>query len=205
MAEATPSAEEGDTVPRPRWRRAGDPPRRLFLGCLGVTIAVTLYQAIQPNGDFDRGLALAAGWLGLAVVWLCMLASALVRPAARARLRRRYRQWLVVPLVVVAVAVALYAELPLRVGLAASEDALRDTAIAVSEGREPDLGRHGIYQVTRAERIPGGVLLSVAGGDGWFHIDGGLAYLPDGNPGAGGRTVYFDHIDGPWYRWYERW
>lgn len=188
---------------RPRDREPGDPPGRVFAACGVVLTLFSAWQETLPAGpNLLWAVALALGWLTLGTTWVVRVGAACVRPAGRRRLRRLWARWLVVPAAVLAIAVGLLADLPMRARFAVSEDALRDTAVAVREGREPDLGWVGLYEVVDAQAIPGGALLSVAGsGDAPFRRDGGFAYLPDGGPGAPDST-YFTHLTGPWYVWY---
>ncbi|MCF2527450.1 hypothetical protein LZ495_09530 [Yinghuangia sp. KLBMP8922] len=192
-----------------RWerRRLGDPPKRVFVGCLVTVSLVCAWTSSWPNGSLFWFLAEAFAWFVLGVVWAFLFGAAVLTRSGRARLRAARWRWAAVPVAVVLVLAGLRAGLPLQARFAASEDALRATAVEAARGGEPQLGWRGLYRVTAAEPLAAGrgALLSVPGGSGVFRIDGGFAYAPDGSPAADRGRVSFIHLTGDWYTWYESW
>ncbi|HSA50524.1 MAG TPA: hypothetical protein VLH10_10485 [Yinghuangia sp.] len=195
---------------RPAWRRVwnrrpGDPPKRVFWTLLALTAAGTLWLRSIPLGDFFAQLVALWVWFGLAVAWLALLVSGLVRREGRARLRtaRTRVRWLVAPVLVVVLIAALYFQVSLRARFALSEAALRKIAVATAEGRAVELGQAGLYRVTEAEAVPDGVLLTLDGADGFLTTGGGFGYFPNGVPPMANRDVRFTHVWGAWYSWWE--
>jgi hypothetical protein len=68
-------------------------------------------------------------------------------------------------------------------------------------------GRLGLYHVTAAYRVPGGVVFYES--NGALFDDAGFAYLPGGPSEtlADGsfESPQFRHLDGPWYAWTASW
>jgi hypothetical protein len=192
-----------------RWerRRLGDPPKRVFVGCLVTVSLVCAWTSSRPNGSLFWFFAEAFAWLVLGVVWAFLFGTALLTRAGRARLRAARWRWAVVPVAVVIVLGGLRAGLPLQARFALSEDALRATAVEAARGGQPELGRRGLYEVTAAEPLAAGrgALLSVPGGSGPFFVGGGFAYAPGGSPETDRGRVTFIHLTGDWYTWYESW
>lgn len=190
--------------PRRARRRAGEPPKRLFLAALGVVGAYSLWYGSGVDGGLITGIVLIDAWAVLALVWASLLGWALIRPAGRERLRGSWRRWLVVPAIVTALGLASVTDASLWVRFSVSAGALEDMAADVMDGTRNDGGRAGLYDVRDVERLDNGALLLMTDSDGYV-ADGspataGFAYLPDGPPAAddAGYRVY-EHLRGPWY------
>lgn len=208
MSDTVEVGAGGDDAVRPfEWRRPGDPPRWVFLSCLAALSLWSVWLNSGFGGDLTAGVLTVGSWLALGLAWLGLLLTAVFRREGRVRLRSAWVRWLVVPAVVLALGAALATGLPTRTRMALSEDALRDVAVAVVEGRSPGLGWVGLYHVEKAEAVRGGALLTLSGDPGLFALAHGLAYLPDGPDTVDrkGREMYFEHVQGPWYYWYDRW
>ena len=199
-----PVPEESRVPEEPRawrWRRVGEPPKRLFLSALGLVGAYSLWYGSGVDGGLLTGLALLGAWFLLAVVWAALLAWALIRRPGRERLRGSWRRWLVVPAIVITLGAATVAGAPLWARFSLSAGALEDMAVDVMEGERTSGGRAGLYDIRKVERLDHGALLYMTDTDAY--VDGssfafaGFAYLPDGPPK--GDYLVYEHLRGPWY------
>lgn len=122
------------------------------------------------------------------------------------RAEERRRAWLVAPTIVLLTLALLYTELPRLVRMSIAEPELMHYAQQVERGEPVAIPEYGddaisigtipIYEVYRDD----GHLRLVTGHVGILADDGaGLAYLPSGPPSGDGR---YEHLLGPWYRWY---
>ncbi|MFC4372740.1 hypothetical protein ACFO5K_01400 [Nocardia halotolerans] len=131
------------------------------------------------------------GVLTLLMAGLCWLVLA---PIGCARYRR-YRLVSAAPVIVLAGAGLLVAQVPEKLAWGLSEGALTEAAHSCQES---EAGWFGVLRIDRVRAADGGCQFSVAG----ISI-GGLAYFPPQTspPDHGGRpyTAVYTHYDGDWY------
>lgn len=199
--QAEPSAASGGdgtaidvpaTAPSPRRRRSWPGPWQLVLTLVAATLA--LWAASVPGGAFDAGLGAAAAALAALVWWLGALAFRFGqlrrgRPRVGAVLG-----WLAAPAVVVATALLVWQDAPLRTGFAMSRGGFdRALASAPAAGeRDVRVRRVGLYEAW-VSRDASGTWFHVGG---WLFSDSGFAHL-DGDPPAG--LTRFTPLGGGWY------
>jgi hypothetical protein len=171
--------------------------------------ALALLVAVSAPGVVVGALVVAVAVLVPGVVVWC------VRVVRAARRRERVRWALVAPAgaLLVAALVATDAPLAARWDLSRGsfEAHLRDLpAEPAPDADWVDLevpSRLGLYRVTGAERVPGGVVFHEADGAGFDSA--GFAYLPAG-PTPALDTGWFENpqfrpLGGPWYAWTASW
>jgi hypothetical protein len=169
----------------------------LPLVATAVLAILEIWAASFPGNDWN--LAVGAFLLGIpvTVMWLFLIVDRL--------LWRHVIGWqrillLIVSLPAIALGTLLIldADLPLRARVAASDTALR--ALVTSDPGTRTVGLFDVVEFWRTDfgfefLTPNAVLFG----------DCGLAYSPTGSPESGldvtGRGDFYDHIDGPWYRW----
>lgn len=207
MADAAPIGVNDGGVRTWRWRRVGEPPKRLFLAAVAVAAFASLWNQSYPHGNGWYSAGSLGLWLVLGAVWTAMLANAVLRRAGRARLRARriWPAWLVVPALVVLMGLATAGDVTLKARFAASRSALQDVAASTRDA-DPAGGftprRAGLYTVTDAFRVDDGVVLEIAASEGPLPGRGGFAYFP----GPHGAVVWasgvtYTHLSGAWYSW----
>lgn len=160
-----------------------------------VLAAVEVWAASFPGGSFD--LAVLAFVLGLPVtfLWLLLIVDRV--------LWRRVIGWarilfllVSLPAVVAATALVLDADIPLRARLALSEPAL--AALATSG---PRTGIVGLYEVQDFSRTEFGFEFRTSSA---LFGECGLAYSPDVVPDSALQPRGYEHVDGPWYMWCDK-
>jgi hypothetical protein len=167
-----------------------------------------LWSVSYPGSDFLLLAVSAFGSLVLAGIWLgwtIFVAS---------RTGRRWRWFLVGPVIGVLTVMLLASGVPLAIRWAASRDAF---AAVVAGHPIPPAGSEwtrlavpnqlGSYRILSANWVPGGAIFYEAHGN--FFDDAGFAYLPAG-PTAELDTGAFEaprfrHLGGGWYRWTASW
>jgi hypothetical protein len=153
--------------------------------------ALTLWSLSAPGGYVlaIAGVALCAVLYG--IVLLVRLTALRSRMPLTTVARRAWRASVVVGVVAAVVAVTT---IPLELRFRLSEDAMTRTAREVLAGkRDPAaIARIGLWNVRRAERLPGGMLFLVE--DAGFFDSHGFLYPTDGLPPPGAR-----YYGGGWY------
>jgi hypothetical protein len=156
-----------------------------------------------PLSGLSLFVVFLAGWMGIGLVVVAGLA---LFGVVVAHARHRRIAWLAAPTIVVLTLVLLYTGLPSLIRVSLAEPALTAYAEQIERGEavqelwygdDPiSVGGIPIYEVYRNR----GHVQLVTGYVGILADDGaGLAYLPSGLPDADPR---YEHLVGPWYRWY---
>jgi hypothetical protein len=192
----------------------------LFYALLAIPLIHLLYAS--TDGGFGLiTIAIDLVWLGILVVgWLVLLIV---------RLKRGQRRFgsialAVAPAIVILAFALVLLGVPARarwdlsrsafdaVAAQASSDPHMRAVPTPTEFRDARYHRVGLYTVSQPYGVAGGWIVyedySVHGG--LFLDDVGFAYLPGGPTPAldgaiGGDGLRFDHLGGPWYRWYTTW
>lgn len=187
-------------------RRGVRPPGRRFHGLLVALTLALLWSVSVPGASWFVLFGAVAGLLVCAAVWLTWL----ITYAGR---RPRW-SWsvAVAPVGALLVYALVVTSAPLHARWLFSRGAFDDQAARVRTATPagmrrlvPVPARLGLYRVTEAQLVPGGVLFYEATGN--LVGDAGFAHLPDGPA----RTLEFgplyaptfEHLGGPWYAWRE--
>jgi hypothetical protein len=177
------------------WR----PPGILFY----AATAFAAYVGLNANslqsyvGRFDTMML----WFLLAGAWTVRLVGATLTDRLRFGVGAWVR-WLGVPLILGVVYVMAQAMVPFDVRLSLSRDGMNQAAVEIMAGGSTDRSWIGLYPVGRVERIPNGMRFTVAGGgfiDGW-----GFAYSTDDTPANVAGNDEYEHLDGGWWIWTDR-
>ncbi len=140
-------------------------------------------------------------WFLLAGVWIVRLVGAAMADRLRFGVGEWIR-WLGVPLILGVVFLLTRTSVPFDVRLSMSRDAMNQAAIEIMAGGGTDREWIGLYPVERVERTPNGMRFLVAGGgfiDRW-----GFAYSTDGPPANVDGNDSYEHLDGAWWIWTDR-
>ncbi len=185
---------------------------RFYAACTLTALAL-IWASTDPGyvGAQYEGAFYIAVMLG--VYWLLRLALH-VRAGGK-----HGRRFLVAPVCALVLGGLLWTEAPFQVRWEHSEAAFAEVVAALPPGEpaeewnedEESLdvpGRLGTYRVSRAERVPGGVLFEVPGTCGWSSMSGFGWFPTKPDPLAvetsGFSKPVFWHLDGPWYGWCAR-
>lgn len=188
-------------------RKAMGPPGVLFYAL--VIGAIVL--AIDTNTRKSLGLLLLAApiWFGLAGVWFVRFLIGLRTTRGRMP-AAHWARWLAIPVVLGIVFAVTRTDALLQGRFDLSRSALDGMARDIEAGGSLDRGWVGLYDVGTAEQTANGF---------WFVIDDGLlarwglAYSPQGEPkdtdanrdGGGWTGAEFEHLDGPWWIFWQGW
>ncbi|MBI5433491.1 MAG: hypothetical protein HZA52_11740 [Planctomycetes bacterium] len=206
------------------WRVAGSastPGGTWFVRCYFAAFALTtlalLYSASVPGFDFGVLFVALPTYALLLAIWLSAALAVLARrvflQGFRAALAGHAVAWTVPPLVVLALAIAVLLQLPLRMRFAlgrAELDALVERArveplLVTAEIAAWDTNEFhfvGTYPTRRIELFDGGVRVLVSSSG---FLDGqGFAYCDRGAPPQLGEDFY-DPFWGDWYLWRASW
>jgi hypothetical protein len=168
-----------------------------------VAALATVYMTSVPGWYVPLLALLVPAWGIIGLVWLGTLALNVARRGRWARLRREWPVWALPPLVITLVVGSVYGHVPLETCFALSRPALDDFARTVSQGAPlpGDDAWIGLFPIENAVRFPGGVLFAVDG-SGLIGATG-FAWSPAGEPPQTGGEEAYEHLDGPWYTWWE--
>lgn len=186
----------------------GAPGALFYSACAGASL-ILLYAVSVP------GISVFA----FAFACLCLLALAAVWLIKLARIRRTSprSQWtyLIAPVGGALVLMLVVLDLPFQARWSLSRDSfaseIDSLPAAVLSDEDADLPgfprRLGLYSITQAYRVHGGVIFYEATGN--FFDDAGFAYLPKG-PTPDLETGSFEspefhHLGGSWYSWNASW
>ncbi|MER7009102.1 hypothetical protein ABT297_39500 [Dactylosporangium sp. NPDC000555] len=174
----------------------------------GAVAACVLWSMSYPGSNFLVLAASAVGSLVMAGIWL----GGTIFVAARTV--RRWRWFVIGPVIGVLTVALLAIGAPLQLRWAASRDAF---ATVVAGHPIPPAGSKwtnlpvpeqlGSYRIIGADWVPGGAVFYEAHGN--FFDDAGFAYLPAG-PTAELNTGWFEgprfrQLGGGWYSWTASW
>jgi hypothetical protein len=112
--------------------------------------------------------------------------------------------WLALPVIVLAAAIAVALDAPMRARFELSRPAMDSAAQDVLSGRrDPQtIDRIGLWEVERSERARGTFRFLVK--ESGLFDPVGFAYSPRGRPPNFSEDSYW-HVSGPWYVWEEGW
>jgi hypothetical protein len=171
-----------------------------FVG-VPLLVALTLWAFSIPGTYFFVSITVVWIWVLLAFLWIGRFGYLLVR---RRPGNREIAAWLALPVVVLAAAVAVATDAPMKVRFELSQPAMDQAARDVlARKRDPaGIDRIGLWEVDRAERVDGTFRFLVA--ESGFLDPVGFAYSPRGEPPYVGEDSYW-HLEGPWWVWEESW
>jgi hypothetical protein len=175
------------------WR----PSRLLALGPPVLAALASVYTTSVPGWYFGWLGLLGPAWFVIGLIWLGTLVRMLAKTGRLARLRRHWPVWAVPPVIVLLVAGLVYAGAPIEIRFALSRLALDDFTRTVSQGGPlpGDDEWIGLYPVSSAELIPGGVRFAID--DAGFIGAEGLAWRPGGEPPEDSVRLHDS-----WYVWH---
>jgi hypothetical protein len=177
------------------WR----PPGILFFAATAFAVFVGLWvSSIQSFGGLHFTMVL---WFSLAGIWVARFTGATLTARLRFSLAEWVR-WLAVPVILGSVFLLTRTSVPFDVRLSLSRGAMDQAAAEIMAGGSTDRDWIGLYAVERVEQIPNGMRFVVAGGgfiDGW-----GFAYSTDGAPANVDGNDDYEHLDGNWWIWTDR-
>lgn len=164
--------------------------------------ALSCWAISVPGGYLIRVMVLPSFWLLVGVIWLGRMIASLV--IAHWRIRElRWRNWLVQPLIAALMVVLAVTDAPIWGAYYFSRGAMNDQARAVLAGKDPQtIHRIGAYRILWAQKTSPTSFQFVIDGAG-FIDPVGFAYSEKGPPPAVSPSTY-EHWDGPWYVWTER-
>jgi hypothetical protein len=144
---------------------------------------------------------------GIAVVGLWLIRLFVYAVWSRRRGPINARSWLVEPLLVALVAVAVLTGAAFRLRFAVSWPFLARYAQGVQTGRVEAGGRHesrvvGLFLVRETEALPGGVVRMITSDCGFD--DCGIAYGGSVKPPRIGEDSY-TALGGGWWQWWRSW
>jgi hypothetical protein len=175
------------------------PPGWRFGVLTGVVFALSCWSISVPGSYFGWVLTCDGLWLLIGLIWLVRLIIAL----ATTRREIRWRNWLIQPAFVVALAALAFADAPLRTSYLINRGAMNAQARAVLAGKDPQtIHRIGLYRVSWAQKTSPTSFQFIIDGAG-FIDPVGFAYSKKGPPPAVSPSTY-EHWDGPWYTWTEK-
>ena len=200
---APPSSVCGGGAPR----RYESLPRLVCLGAVIGLWLVTLGGWSMPDGpSVPLVLMLVPSWLFVGTAYFVALAVAAVRRGRDGR-RMSPVAWILPPLLVVLIAPAIVADLPLRARFAASRGSLDSAALDVlargSTERDTRSRWLGFYLV-RGIEVEAGAARFVVGESGFGDAQGFAYWEGPGEPPVVGEDRY-EHLTGPWWIWVESW
>ena len=187
--------------------RRGERDRRWLWGPPGISFyaatEVVAFVGLWVNSldSFGGLLGTEMLWFLLAGAWIVRLVGAVISGRLTFDVRESVR-WLGVPLILGAVFLLTRTSVPFDVRLSMSRDAMDQAATEIIAGGQTDRGWIGLYPVERVERTPNGMRFLVAGGgfiDKW-----GFAYSTEGPPANVDGNDSYDHLDGAWWIWTDR-
>jgi hypothetical protein len=199
-AVAARSVDRSEDVARRRMRLAF----LLLTGAVVVASALTLFTMSVPGSYFLVLMVLPVVWLAVGGFWIVMADIV----ARRVGWRRVLRDGMLLgtAVIVLATALAVVVDIPLRVRLAASQPAIDAlSAEFAAPGAPMTLPDRwiGLFDAERIERFEGGYRFLVK----WtgFLDPGGFAYSPDGTPPNLGGEDWYGRLDAEWWIWIESW
>lgn len=176
----------------------------VLTGAVVVASGLTLFTMSVPGSYFLILMVLPVLWIALAAFWIVMADIV----ARRVGWRRALRDWMLLgtAVIVLATAIAVVGNVPLRVRLAASQPAIDAlSAEFAAPGAPMTLPDRwiGLFDAERIERFEGGYRFLVK----WsgFLDPGGFAYSPDGTPPNLGGEDGYSRLDAEWWIWIESW
>lgn len=172
----------------------------LFVGT-PLLVAMTFWAFSIPGTYFFVSATLGLVWVLLALFWIGRFGYVLVR---RRPSTAQIAAWLALPAIVLAAAIAVSLDVPMRARFELSRPAMDRAARDVLAGRrDPQaIDRIGLWEVERAERGRGTFRFLVK--ESGLFDPVGFAYSPHGRPPNFGEDAY-RHVSGPWYVWEEGW
>lgn len=169
--------------------------------------AITLWWARLPFSRVGGWCVATFVWLGLAGLWLgwAAIRTAIIRRRRwrHARVRTGLAQWLVMPILMIAVAMSVQARLPMRLAFRLSRPKMDSLVARVQQ--DPKLAGAdqpvGVYTARKIHVVPGGVKFTVD--ESTVGQKSGFIYLPKVDPKTVGWHDYHYLYDGWWAWWQE--
>lgn len=172
----------------------------LFVGT-PLLVAMTFWAFSIPETYVFVAAVLGVVWVLLAFLWIGRFGYVLLR---RRPTTGQIAAWLALPVIVLAAAIAVALDAPMRARFELSRPAMDSAAQDVLSGRrDPQtIDRIGLWEVERAERARGTFRFLVK--ESGLFDPVGFAYSPRGRPPNFSEDSYW-HVSGPWYVWEEGW
>jgi hypothetical protein len=166
-----------------------------------AAIIASLYAVWVSSVGSVGTFALPMLWLPFCFLWLVRFVGALVVTAFDVR-PTEWLRWIAVPVILGLAFLLTMSDVPFRARLALSRGAMDQVAAEVMAGGSTSRSTIGLFEVEQVERIPRGMrfLVSTAG----FIDRKGFAYSTDGMPADPDGHATYEHLDGNWWIWTDR-